>query len=125
MPTLAATLRLEIRRVAAAEVRKALRPLARLRRQVKSLRLSSRGARRSLTSLDRGLRRLRDRLSAQSLKARVRKPPAGPRVPPRAIRALRDRLRMTRLEFAKLLEVSPGSIFGWDFIGYGPGRHEH
>jgi DNA-binding transcriptional regulator YiaG len=114
MPTLAATLRHEIRRLAKAEVVRALRPLARMKRQVKSLRLGSRGSRRTLVSLERGLRRLSDRLSAQSLRARVRKPSAGPRVAPRVIRALRDGLHMTRLEFAKLLGVSPGSIFGWE-----------
>jgi DNA-binding transcriptional regulator YiaG len=30
------------------------------------------------------------------------------------VRALRARFEMTRLQFAKLLEVSPGSIFGWE-----------
>jgi DNA-binding transcriptional regulator YiaG len=114
MPTLAATLRQEIRRLGKAEVARALRPLARIKKQVKSLRLGSRGSRRALASLERGLRRLNDRLSAQSLRARIRKPSAGPRVAPRVIRALRDGLHMTRLEFAKLLGVSPGSIFGWE-----------
>ena len=114
MPTLAATLRHEIRRLAKAEVARALRPLARMKKQVKSLRLGSRGSRRALASLERGLRRLSDRLSVQSLRARTRRPSAGPRVAPRVIRALRDGLRMTRLEFAKLLGVSPGSIFGWE-----------
>ena len=114
MPTLAATLRNEIRRLGRAEVKKALRPLARFRKQVKSLRLDSRGTKRALTSLERGLRRLRDRLSAQSLGARARKAAAGPRIAPRVIRGLRDKRKMTRLEFAKLLDVSPGSIFGWE-----------
>jgi DNA-binding transcriptional regulator YiaG len=66
MPTLAATLKLEIKRLASAEAKRALRPLARLRRQVKALRLASRS------------------------------------------------VHMTRLEFAKLVGVSPGSIFGWE-----------
>lgn len=114
MPTLAATLRNEIRRLGRAEAKKALRPLARLRKQVKSLRLDSRGTKRALTSIERGLRRLRDRLSAQSLGARARRPAAGPRIAPRVIRGLRDKRKMTRLEFAKLLDVSPGSIFGWE-----------
>jgi len=114
MPTLAATLRHEIRRLAKAEVSRALRPLARMKKQVKSLRLGSRGSRRALASLERGLRRLSDRLSVQSLRARIRRPSAGPRVAPRVIRALRDGLHMTRREFAKLLGVSPGSIFGWE-----------
>ena len=103
MPTLAATLRHEIRRLAKAEVARALRPLARMKKQVKSLRLGSRGSRRALASLERGLRRLSDRLSVQSLRARTRRPSAGPRVAPRVIRALRDGLHMTRREFAKLL----------------------
>ena len=114
MPTLAATLRNEIRRLGRAEVKKALKPLVRVRKQVKSLRLDSRATKRALTSLERGLRRLRDRLSAQSLGARARKSAAGPRIAPRVIRGLRDTRKMTRLEFAKLLDVSPGSIFGWE-----------
>jgi DNA-binding transcriptional regulator YiaG len=114
MPTLAATLRNEIRRLARTEVKKASRALARVRKQLKSLRLDARGARRAVTSLDRGLRRLRDRMSAQSLRTRLRKPSAGPRIAPRGIRALRARLQMTRLEFSKMLGVSPGSIFGWE-----------
>jgi len=114
MPTLAATLRHEIRRLASREVRRALRPLARMQKQFKSLRVESRNSRRGVTSLERGLLRLRDRLSAQSLRARIRKPSSGPRVPPRTIRALRARLGLPRVRFAKLLGVSPGSIFGWE-----------
>lgn len=114
MPTLVATLRKEIRRLASTEIRKKLRPLVRLKRSVRSLRLTSRTSHRALNSLERGLRRLRDRLSAQALRARLRRPSAGPPIAPRAIRALRDRLQMTRVEFAKLLGVSPGSIFGWE-----------
>ena len=114
MPTLAATLRHEIRRLASAEFKKALRPLSRIRKQARSLRLESRGQKRTLTSLERSLRRLRDRLSAQALKGRLRKPAVAPRIAPRAVRALRARLKMTRLRFAKLLGVSPGSIFGWE-----------
>ena len=114
MPTLAATLRKEIRRLASTEVRRALRRLSRVQKQVKSLRLDSRGGRRALSSLERRLGRFRDRLSAQALRARVRKPSAGPGIAPRVIRSLRSALKMTRVQFAKLLSVSPGSIFGWE-----------
>ena len=114
MPTLAATLRNEIRRLAAKEVRRALRPLVRLQKHVKSFRLDSRGTRRTVASLENGFRRLRDRMSAQSLQGRVRRPSPGPRIAPRTIRALREGMRMTRVEFAKIVGVSPGSIYGWE-----------
>lgn len=115
MPTLAATLKQEVRRIAARELRKALRPLRRVQRHVKNLRLASRGHGRSLATLDRRVSRLRARVArAAAGAAAMKRRSKGPRVAPEAIRALRDRLRMTRLQFAKLLAVSPGSIFGWE-----------
>jgi len=38
----------------------------------------------------------------------------GPRVSADSIRSFRSRVAMTREQFAKLLGVSPGSIFGWE-----------
>ena len=39
---------------------------------------------------------------------------ATPSLPPVEIRALRARLGLSRVKFARLLGVSPGSIFGWE-----------
>jgi DNA-binding transcriptional regulator YiaG len=114
MPTLAATLRTEIRGGAAVEVQKALRRLRRIQKQVKALRTSSRRHKRALSGIERGVHRLTDRLATRGSRAGARAPARGPRVPPRAIRALRRRLKLTRVQFAKLVGVSPGSIFGWE-----------
>jgi DNA-binding transcriptional regulator YiaG len=114
MPTLAATLRTEIRRLAAVEVQKTLRRLRRIQKQVKALRLASRSQKRALSGIERGVQRLTDRLASRGSRAGTRAPARGPRVPPRTIRALRRRLKMTRVRFATLVGVSPGSIFGWE-----------
>lgn len=110
MPTLAGTLRAEIRRLAARELKKTQRPLRRLQKQLRAVKLVSRGQKRVLASLERRIARLKQ-------KAALRGPaPAseGPTVPPEAVRELRSRLQMTRVEFARVLAVSPGSIFGWE-----------
>jgi hypothetical protein len=111
MPTLAATLRTEIRRLASKELRKVLRPLRRFQKQMRGVRLISRQQRRALASLERRLLRLRSRTIGNPGTATGG---GGPRVSPESIRSLRSRLGMTRKEFAKLVAVSPGSIFGWE-----------
>jgi len=110
MPTLAATLKHEIRRLAAREIKKVLRPLRRVQRQMKAVRLVSRQQRRLVSSLERRVLRLRSRTLGTAGAGAGR----GPRVSPESIRSLRSRLGMTRKEFAKLVAVSPGSIFGWE-----------
>jgi hypothetical protein len=112
MPTLAATLRSEIRRLAARELKRILRPLRRVQKHVKTLRQMSRGQKRSLASVERRIERIKAR-TAFRVAGRTGRG-SGPRLSPESIRTLRDRLRMTRLEFAKLVGVSPGSIFGWE-----------
>jgi len=114
MPTLAATLRTEIRSVAAAEVQKVLPRLRRIQKQVKALRLASRRSKHALTGVERRVHRLADRLAARGAGKGAPRAAQGPRVPPRTIRALRRRLKLTRVQFAKLVGVSPGSIFGWE-----------
>jgi DNA-binding XRE family transcriptional regulator len=108
MPTLAATLKAEIRRLAGREVQKALRPLRRVQRQLKALRLRNRAQRMDLRRLERRVERVKQTAGGGSRGGR------GARVSPDAIRTLRGRLRMTREQFAKVLGVSPGSIFGWE-----------
>jgi len=109
MPTLAAALKLEIRRLAAKEIRRVVRPVGRVKKAMKALRLAQREQGRVLTGIERRLLRLRSRTlgGAQGSSA-------GGRLSAESIRSLRARLGMTRKQFAALLGVSPGSIFGWE-----------
>jgi len=112
MPTLAAVLKTEIRRLAARELKRTLRPLKRLQRSVKKLRAVSLGQRRTLAKVERRLGRLKARAAGAAGSSTPGRP--GRKMTPGGIRALRSRLKMTRKQFAGLLEVSPGSIFGWE-----------
>lgn len=109
MPTLAGTLRAEIRRLAAREQKKTQRPVRRVQKQLRTLKLLARAQARALASLERRLARLKQRTALRGAPAAE-----GPTVAPEAVRELRTRLQMTRVEFAQQLEVSPGSIFGWE-----------
>src|SRR5262249_56626557 len=74
-------------------------------------RLNTRGHKRTLAKIERRMLRLKTAVGVR----RGRVPAAGgPRMSPESIRTLRARLRMTRVQFADLLGVSPGSIFGWE-----------
>jgi DNA-binding XRE family transcriptional regulator len=108
MPTLAATLKAEIRRLAAKEVQKALRTVRRVQRQMKVLRQRNRAHRTELRRLERRVDRVKQTTGAGGRGGR------GGRVSPEAIRTLRGRLGMTREQFARVLGVSAGSIFGWE-----------
>src|SRR5574341_1688454 len=116
MPTLAATLKTEIRRLAGKEVKKALRSLRRIQRQMKVLRVAARGQKRAVAGMAQKLRRLKARVASRRFAAAMTFPTGrrGPRMSPDSIKSLRSRLKMTRLQFSKLLGVSPGSIFGWE-----------
>ncbi len=107
-PSLASALRLEVRRLAAREVRKTLKSLRRVERRVQTLKLEARDRDKALAKIDRKLGRLAIR------GGRRPRPSATPRLPPAEIRALRDGLGLSRVKFARLLGVSPGSIFGWE-----------
>jgi DNA-binding transcriptional regulator YiaG len=110
MPNLAATLKSEIRRLAAREIRRGLQPLRRIQKQVKALRQSSRSHRYALAGLKRRLVRMKAAVRATGSGRGGR----GAQMSPEAIAAMRRGLGMSRLHFAKLLDVSPGSIFGWE-----------
>jgi DNA-binding transcriptional regulator YiaG len=112
MTTLVATLKSEFRRLSKNEIRKALRPLRRIQKQVQDLKLVSRDHRRMVARLERRILRLRERALATG--NHLRPQGQGPRVSPELVQSLRNRFRMTRVEFAKLISVSPGSIFGWE-----------
>jgi DNA-binding transcriptional regulator YiaG len=111
MPTLAATLKSEIRRMTGRELKRALKPLRRLTRQLRVLKTLTRAQRRTIAKLERRMARLG---RGGALGARRRALDSGPRVSPAAIRTLRRRMKMTRLQFAKAVGVSAGSIFGWE-----------
>lgn len=110
MPTLAATLKLEIRRLAAREAKRLLRPLRRAQKQIKGLKLVSAGHKRGFASLERRLGRLAARVRPGRTARRL--PSGEPRLTPKEIRKLRG--PFTRLEFSRRLGVSTGSIFGWE-----------
>ncbi|HUG55005.1 MAG TPA: helix-turn-helix domain-containing protein, partial [Vicinamibacteria bacterium] len=106
---LATALRAEVRRLAAREVQKGLRQVRSLQRQLKKLRTGARSQRRSLRAVERGFGRLEARMpSGPGRRGR------GARLTAEDIRGLRSRLGMTREQFARLVGVSPGSIFGWE-----------
>jgi DNA-binding XRE family transcriptional regulator len=106
--TLAAALKAEVRKLAAKEVQKGLRSLRTVQRQIKKLRLAARSNRKSLRAVERSFGRLEARVPSGGRRGR------GARLSGEDIRSLRARLGMTREQFARLLSVSPGSIFGWE-----------
>ena len=76
-----------------------------------------RGVEKELLAVRRELRSQRSLLAAierklGSLQRSRGRGPGAPRIAPEDIRALRG--AMPRVEFAKLVGVSPGSIFGWE-----------
>ena len=108
MATLASALKSEVRSVIAAEVRRVLRPVRKLLLQVKVLKRAARDQRRNLASVEARLDRLKTRVALRRSRGK------GPRVSADSIRSFRSRVAMTREQFARLLGVSPGSIFGWE-----------
>jgi len=107
--TLASALKDTIRRAAAREIQKAMRRVRRLQRQVKGLRQEARAQRRIVAGVERRFARLK----ARALRTGGSAGPGRP-LTPQSIRSLRERLGMPRIKFAKLVGVSPGSIFGWE-----------
>ena len=109
--TLAAALRTEVRRLSRQQVGAALRPLLKVQRQVSALRRETHEQRLQISRLERRLSRLRSqrRAGLSLIPGRRGRPLSG-----QSIRRLRDKLHMTREQFAKALQVSPGSIFGWE-----------
>ena len=107
--TLASALKDAVRRASARETQKTMRRLRRMQRQVKALRQEARAQRRIVAGVERRF----SRLKARVLRTGVSAGPGRP-LTPQSIRSLRERLGMPRIEFAKLLGVSPGSIFGWE-----------
>jgi hypothetical protein len=109
--SLAAALRTEVRRLNRKQFAGALRPLLKVQKQVSALRRESHVQRVLLARLERRLTRLRTarRTGVSLVPGRRGRPLSG-----QSIRRLRDKLRMTREQFARALQVSAGSIFGWE-----------
>ena len=107
--TLASSLKDAVRRISAREMQKTLRRVRRLQRQMKALRLEARAHRRLMAGVERRFARLKTRVLRTGVSAGPGRP-----LTPQSIRSLREKLSMPRIKFAKLVGVSPGSIFGWE-----------
>ena len=110
-PSLATALKAEVRRHTLREVNKTR---TRLRQIQKAMTLLRREVRKDRTVIARLKARLGRVRAAAASRARRRGDGPGRRTSPHTIRALRERMGMSRLQFSKLLGVSPGSIFGWE-----------
>jgi hypothetical protein len=106
--SLAAALRVEVRRFLGRDLRKALRPLRSVERRLKTLRDNAKAQRRALRAVERRFERLHRRVGGAGGRGRRGQ------ISAEGIRSLRARLGMSRAAFAKLVGVSPGSIFGWE-----------
>jgi len=113
MPNLATTLKEEIRRLARKEIRVHVHPARR----------AAARHRREIAALKR-LLKLQERklalLAAKQEKQQAAGTPApteeteGARFSVRSVRAQRKRLKLTAKQFARLLGVSPQTIFNWE-----------
>jgi Helix-turn-helix domain len=110
-PSLAAALKAEVRRHTLREVKKTK---TRLRQLQKAMTMLRREVRKDRTVIGRLKARLGRVRVAAANRGRRRGDGPGRRTSPHTIRALRERMGLSRLQFSKLLGVSPGSIFGWE-----------
>ena len=112
-PSLAAALKSEVRRHTQREVKKTKLRLRELQKAVTVLRREVRKDHTLIGRLKSRLGRVRA-AAATSRRGRRRGEGPGRRTSPHTIRTLRERMGLSRLQFSKLLGVSPGSIFGWE-----------
>lgn len=112
MPNLQAVLREEIRRLARREIRSELqatkKAVSQYRRDIAELK-------RNNAELERRLKYLESR-ETERLKAgpRAKKPPEGTRFSPTALRNRREKLDLSREEFASLAGVSASTVYNWE-----------
>jgi DNA-binding transcriptional regulator YiaG len=112
VPNLQAVLREEIRRLARREIRSELettkKAVAQYRRDIAQLK-------RDNADLERRVQFLESRETSR-LKAgpRTKEPPKGTRFSPTALRRRRERLGLSREDFAKLAAVSASTIYNWE-----------
>ncbi len=111
-PSFATALKNEVRRHSVREIAKTRLRLRKLQKEITLLR---REARKDRTVIGK-LRAKVGRIGARAAGVGVKRSGDGPgrKTSPQTIRALRERLGLSRLAFAKILGVSPGSIFGWE-----------
>jgi DNA-binding transcriptional regulator YiaG len=110
-PSFATALKIEVRRHSVREIAKTKLRLRKLQKEITLLR---REARKDRTVVGR-LRLKLGKIGTRAAAGGKRKGDGpGRRTSPHTIRALRERLGLSRLAFAKVLGVSPGSIFGWE-----------
>jgi DNA-binding transcriptional regulator YiaG len=111
-PSFATALKNEVRRHSVREIAKTKLRLRKLQKEITLLRREARKDRTVVGRLKQKLGRVGARAASAGMKRKGDGP--GRRTSPHTIKALRERLGMSRLAFAKVLGVSPGSIFGWE-----------
>jgi helix-turn-helix protein len=111
-PSFATALKNEVRRHSVREIAKTKLRLRKLQKEITLLRREARKDRTVIGKLRAKVGRIGSRAAAGGVKRRGDGP--GRKTSPQTIRALRERLGLSRLAFAKILNVSPGSIFGWE-----------
>ena len=113
MPNLAAVLKSEIHRLA----RRAMRPvIVPMKRDIAALKHVNAAQKRTVSALVHENARLMADLNAR-LAVPVRAPEAlvaKSRINPKSILASRTHLGLSRIQFARLLGVSSGSVFTWE-----------
>jgi putative transcriptional regulator len=82
-----------------------------MQRQLTTLRLANSGQQRTIANLERKLAKVQEKVRLRSKGAAAQ---GRPRIQPSEIYSIRKRLGLSRIKFAKLIGVSPGSIFGWE-----------
>ena len=119
MANLQALLRQEIQRLARREVRAELeatkKAVAKYRREIAELK-------RGRADLERRIQFLESRETTRLKDGPARKkPPPGTRFSPSALRAHRERLGLSRSDFARLVGVSDSTIYNWESGSTRPG----
>lgn len=105
--TIGSVFRTVAQQSAAREMHKLKLPMRKVLKQVRSLRQAVKEQKRTIRNMEGRIGRLKE-------KTAVRHRKDGVRIAPDAVRSFRRRVGMTREQFARLLGVSPGSIYGWE-----------
>jgi hypothetical protein len=113
-PSFATALKNEVRRHSVREIAKTKMRLRKLQKEITLLRREARKDRTVIGKLRAKVGRIGSRAAAGGGGVKRRGDGPGRKTSPQTIRALRERLGLSRLAFAKILNVSPGSIFGWE-----------
>ena len=111
MGAIGSAIKAEIVRLSRREARKLTAPL-----RASNLRLKKRiiGLSTRINSLEQQIQRMQAKEKLTETNAKAASGQVTGRLSPGLIRALRKRLGLPRHEFAKLIGVSTGSVFGWE-----------